>query len=59
MPLKEGHSKKTIAENIKELVKAGYPYKQAVAIALNRQNKAKQKAIYTKWCFDIFITSFK
>lgn len=44
MPLKKGYSPKTIEENIKELIAAGYPPKQAQAIALEEARKAKQKA---------------
>lgn len=33
MPLKEGSSPKTIGANVAELVRAGHPQKQAVAIA--------------------------
>ena len=41
MPLKKGKSKLTVSTNIKELVEAGYPGKQAVAIALESAGKSK------------------
>ena len=44
MPLKKGYSPKTIEENIKELIAAGYPPKQAQAIALEEARKAKKRA---------------
>lgn len=43
MPLKKAKSKKAVGENIKTEMKAGKPQKQAVAIALNVQRKAKKK----------------
>ena len=41
MPLKAGY--KNLKENIKELIKAGYPQKQAVAISLDVVRKGKGK----------------
>lgn len=35
MPLKKGKSKETVSKNIREMVEAGHPQKQAVAAALN------------------------
>jgi hypothetical protein len=36
VPLKEGHSKKVISDNIAAEINAGKPKKQAVAIALSK-----------------------
>jgi len=41
MPLKKGKSKKTISTNIAELKTAGYPTKQAAAIAYKKAGKSK------------------
>jgi hypothetical protein len=43
MPLKKGKAKKTFKKNIRELVKAGKPTKQAVAIAFDVKRKASKK----------------
>lgn len=41
--LKKSASKKAVSENIRTEMKAGKPQKQAVAIALETQRKAKKK----------------
>jgi len=43
MPLKKSTSKKAVSENIKTEMEAGKPQKQAVAIALEVQRRAKKK----------------
>lgn len=43
MPLCKGKSKKCVSKNIKTEMKSGKPQKQAIAIALNTQRKAKKK----------------
>jgi hypothetical protein len=43
MPLKKGSSKKVISENIRREIKAGYPQKQAIAIAMRAAGKSKPK----------------
>jgi len=42
MPLKPGKSKKTISENIGELIRSGRSKDQAVAIAMNTAGKSKK-----------------
>lgn len=41
MPLKRGKSKKTISGNIREMMKAGYPQKQAVAASLETARRSR------------------
>jgi hypothetical protein len=43
MPLKKGYSRATVSKNIREMVAAGHPQKQAVAAALRTADKAKAK----------------
>lgn len=44
MPLAKGSSKAVVSGNIRELVLAGHPTKQAVAIAYKTAGKSKQPA---------------
>lgn len=41
MPLKRGSSQKTISSNIREMIHAGHPQKQAIAAALNTARQAR------------------
>jgi len=43
MPLKRGKSRKVITENIRKLIREGYPQKQAVAIALRIAGKSRSQ----------------
>ena len=43
MPLKKGSSDKTRSENIREMVRSGYPRAQAAAAAYSNQRKSKRK----------------
>lgn len=40
MPLHRGKSKKVISENIREMMEAGHPQRQAVAASLNEARKS-------------------
>lgn len=48
MPLHSGKSKKVISENIREMVNAGHPQKQAVAAALSKARKSGTKTAKKK-----------
>jgi hypothetical protein len=43
MPLKKGKSQKVVSSNIREMVKAGHPVKQAVAASLKKAGKSRAK----------------
>lgn len=44
MPLMPGHSKEVVGHNIKEMIKAGHPKKQAIAASLANARKHKKMA---------------
>lgn len=43
MPLERGDSRKVISDNIREMMRAGHPQRQAVAAALSNARKTKHK----------------
>jgi len=47
MPLKPGKSDKVVGQNISEMMKSGYPRKQAIAASLAKQRES-MKAWKTK-----------
>jgi hypothetical protein len=47
MPLLKGKSQKTISSNIREMIHAGHPQKQAIAAALNVARNTKADGGYT------------
>lgn len=42
MPLKRGSSDETRSENIAEMIRSGYPRKQAAAAAYRQQRKSRR-----------------
>ncbi len=40
MPLKKGSSQKVVSQNIGEMIKSGYPQKQAIAASLAEARKS-------------------
>lgn len=48
LPLKKGKSKKTISENIREMMHSGHPKKQAIAAALATARKSGAKILRKK-----------
>jgi hypothetical protein len=44
MPLRVGSSDATRSENIREMVRAGHPQRQAVAAAYRQQRKSKRRS---------------
>jgi hypothetical protein len=43
MPLKDGSSQDVISANIAELIRAGHPREQAIAVAMDHAGKGKKK----------------
>jgi hypothetical protein len=43
MPLAKGSSKKTVSENIRKMMREGYPQKQAIAASLSSARKSTRK----------------
>lgn len=43
MPLQKGSSKKTIGNNISELMHSGRPQRQAIAIAMSHAGKSNKR----------------
>lgn len=41
MPLKKGNSRQTVSTNIREMVNAGHPQKQAVAASLDTARRSE------------------
>jgi len=49
MPLKRGYGKKTISENIAREIRAGYPPKQAAAIAYSSARASAPKSMKSRF----------
>jgi hypothetical protein len=44
VPLKKGSNQQVISGNIREMVKAGHPQKQAIAASMRMAGKARNKS---------------
>lgn len=42
MPLKKGKSKKVVSQNIREMMHAGHPQKQAIAAAMRQAGRPRK-----------------
>lgn len=43
MPLKAGSDRATVSSNIREMIRAGHPQRQAVAAALSNARRGKRR----------------
>lgn len=48
MPLMSGRSKKAVSRNVSEMMKSGKPQKQAVAIALSKAGRSKNRSALSR-----------
>ena len=49
MPLKKGSSQKVISSNIREMILAGHPQKQAIAAAMRNAGKSNKQSARDKF----------
>ena len=45
MPLVKGKSRRSISQNIRRLVREGYPQRQAVAISMGKAGKGRKQKV--------------
>lgn len=48
MPLKRGKGKKTMSDNIREIMHSGRPQRQSVAIAMRMAGKRRKSSLHRK-----------